>query len=557
MNKKILKDASALRRKTAESSLYTFAQLYMSKHISIKPSEAHRDIYKMLSEVTIDRGKKIVIAAPRDFGKSTMITLVYIVYLICYSKEQFIVIISNTASQAEKILDNVRSELTENDALHQDFPDIFEDSNRVKPPRWTRNDVTTRNHIEILALGYGQQIRGRKHMNYRPSLIILDDLESGENTYSSETKEKMQIWLERSVLKAGSNLSNFIFIGTVHNSFSLLGEYLNSEHHPAWIGRKYKVVQEWPKNMYLWEKCWKIRIGKELYNGKKGESAAKRYYQDNKVVMDEGAVILWPEKWDLYKLMDMNAENEFSFSSEMQNEPVDTDKLSFDVDKFTYWSDQYLSVDALLRDLGDDVSFYGACDPALGGGDYSAIIVIAKQKDDYYIIVSDIAHKDQDKLIRDILAYAKRYHFSDFVVEANNFQELLVAALEKEAMDQKISINLTGLKNSGPKQKRIMELYSWIKNGSIKFCRSDKLLLDQFSGFPLCKHDDGPDALEMAMKACYGQSEGGTEIYSTKKEDFCSGSGYFDGWDTGDRDFLEINDDDDGPSPHGKEIKFL
>lgn len=507
MNNNIYNDALNLRRKTGGMSLLAFARLYLGEHVRIPPSSSHLEIYGFLSDMITNRGKKLAVAAPRDFGKSTLIALAYIVYLICYAKEHFIVIISNTASQACKILDNVRKELTENEALRRDFPEIFENEGKPKPPRWTTDDIVTRNNIEILALGYGQQIRGRKHGHHRPTLVIMDDLEDGENTFSYETKEKMKRWFERSVLKVGSSSSNFLFIGTVHNSFSLLGEYLSSEVDPSWQSKKYKAIEEWPKHMNLWEHCWKIRSGKEVHNDTKGPLAARQYYQDNKEAMDDGAVILWPQKWSLYSLMEMCAENDLSFRSEMQNEPVDTDEMSFDVDNFTYWDLQYPCVDALLKDLGDKVRFYGACDPALMGGDYSAIVILACHKDDYYVIVADIARKSPDKLMKDILAYAKRFEFSKFAVEANNFQELMVDALEKEAKAQGVTINLTPFKNTGTKHQRILSLYSWVKNGSIKFCRSDKLLLDQFRMFPRGKHDDGPDCLEMAIRIA-NQSRG-------------------------------------------------
>ena len=555
MNSKIYNKASALRRKAGQESLHAFAKLYLSEHVHIAPSNAHLEIYKVLYDMVTNRGKKVAIAAPRDFGKSTMITLAYIIYLICYAREHFIVIISNTASQARKILDNVRSELTENEALRRDFPEIFESNGKPKPPRWTNDDIITRNNVEILALGYGQQIRGRKHGHHRPTLVIMDDIEDGENTFSPETKEKMKRWLERSVLKVGSSLSNFLFIGTVHNSFSLLGDYLSSEVDPSWIGKKYKAVKEWPENMHTWEHFWKIRSGKEVYNNAKGPLTAQKYYQDNKLSMDKGAVILWPQKWNLCNLMEMHAENELSFRSEMQNEPIDTDKMSFDVDNFTYMDSEYPSVDALLRTLGNKVSFCGACDPALMGGDYSAIIVLAIHGDDYYVIVADIARKDQDKLIKDILAYAKRYEFSSFAVEANSFQELMVSALEKEARAQGVFINLTPIKNSGHKQQRILSLYSWVKNGSIKFCKSDKLLLDQFRMFPRGKHDDGPDALEMAMRVSHECHRGDLEILSTDKKDI-----YRKYYAQGDIDYGEYDeylDDRETPSSNAREIEVL
>ncbi len=559
MSNNIHNSASLLRRKAGEASIHAFAKHYLSNHINILPSDAHIEIYDMLYDMAINRGKKLAIAAPRDFGKSTMITLAYIIYLICYTKEHFIVIISNTASQACKILDNVRNELIENEALRRDFPEIFESKGRPKPPRWKDNDIITRNNIEIVALGYGQQIRGSKHRHYRPTLVVMDDLEAGENTFSYETKEKMKLWLESSIMRLGSDKTNFLFIGTVHNSFSLLGEYLSSEAAPSWTGKKYKAVKEWPKRMDLWEHCWKIRCGKETYNDAKGQEAAKQYYQDHSIAMEEGAITLWPQKWSLFYLMEMNMENDLSFQSEMQNEPIDTDKMSFDIDTFSYWDLEYPTVDALLRDLGNRVSFYGACDPALGrGGDYTAIIVLAKYQDDYYVIVADIARKTPDNTIKDILAYTKRYQFCEFAVETDNFQELVAINLKEEAMAQGISINLIWLKSSGiRKRNRILSLYPWVKNGSVKFCKSDKLLLEQFRMFPKGDYDDGPDALAMAMKICCGQRQGELDIYDTEKKDACSDSEYFYGWDLGDREFLGFDDDEDGPSPNSREIDIL
>jgi phage uncharacterized protein (putative large terminase), C-terminal domain len=307
--------------------------------------------------------------------------------------------------------------------------------------------------------------------------------------------------------------------------------------------------------MQLWEHCWKIRSAKESYKNDKGPLAAKQYYKDNKPAMDEGAVILWPEKWSLYNLMEMYVENDLSFRSEMQNEPLDSDCVSFDVDNFTYWDIQYPCMDALLKDLGKKVSFYGACDPALGKGDYSAIIVLARYEDDYYVIVADISRKPQDVLINDILAYAKRYGFCQFAVEANNFQELMVSALEKEARAQGVSVNLAPLKNTGHKQQRILSLYSWVKNGSIKFCKSDKLLLEQFRMFPRGKYDDGPDALEMAVRLSQEQHTGRCEIYSTDRKDVLSG--YLVQEYINNVGYDEYLDEEALPSPNAMEIKVL
>jgi len=499
------KDTSAIRRKAAEGSILAFAKLYLSHHLRIAPSRAHLEIYDLLLEATKEKSKKITIAAPRDFGKSTMITLIYLIYLICYEKERFIVIISYTASQAHKILENIRKELTENERLREDFSEIFESSGRPRPPRWTQNDIVTRNNIELLALGYNQKIRGRRHGVYRPGLVILDDAEPDDGWSSPEMADRMKQWLNKAVLRAGSEDTNFLFIGTVHHWLSVLGEYLKENSNPGWIKRRYKVLKEFPRRMELWQKFFNIRTFKELYKGKSGPEGAILFYNDNKFVMDEGASLLWPEKWELVKLMEMYNDNDFSFMSEMQNDPRNLSEYVFNVDGFSYWSDEYQTVDALLKGLGKGVKFYGACDPSMGKsmlkGDYSAILVLACKGGFTYVIVGDVARRSPDRLTKDIIAYAKRYEFTRFIIEANNFQELMVQSLEKAVRDEKVRLPIERVNSSRKKTDRIFSLYEWVKNGTIKFSRSDRILLNQFRAFPQQgKSDDGIDALEMGFK---------------------------------------------------------
>jgi predicted phage terminase large subunit-like protein len=499
------KDTSAIRRKAAEGSILAFARLYLAHHLKVTPSQAHLEMYDLLLQATNEKSKKIAVAAPRDFGKSTMITLIYLIYLICYSKERFIVIISYTASQAQKTLENIRKELTENEKLREDFPEIFESDGRPKPPRWAQGDIVTRNNIEILALGYNQKIRGRRHGAYRPGLIILDDAEPDDGWSSSEMADRMKQWLNKAVLKAGSDDTNFLFIGTVHHWLSILGEYLREDANPGWIKRRYKALKEMPHRMNLWQQFFSIRNFKEQYKGITGPESAILFYNDNRFVMDQGAILLWPEKWGTLKLMEMYNDNDFSFMSEMQNDPRNLSEFTFDVDNFSYWSDEYPTIDALLKGLGDGVRFYGACDPSMGKsiftGDYSAIIILACKGGFAYVIVADLARRSPDRLTKDIIAYAKRYQFTKFIIEANNFQELMVQSLEKMARDENVHIAIERVNNSAKKTDRIFSLYEWLKNGTIKFSRNDRILLEQFRSFPQQgKSDDGPDALESVFK---------------------------------------------------------
>ena len=126
----------------------------------------------------------------------------------------------------------------------------------------------------------------------------------------------------------------------------------------------------------------------------------------------------------------------------------------------------FLLLNALLKSLGSGVQFYGACDPAMGKsiftGDYSAIIILACKGGFSYVIVADIARKAPDRLTKDIIAYAKRYQFNKFIIEANNFQELVVQSLEKEAINSWVSLPIERVHNTSRKTDRIFSLYEWV-----------------------------------------------------------------------------------------------
>lgn len=504
---KITNEISVLRRNQAAKSILIFAKTYLQHHFKYTLSQAHRDIFAKLDDIMCNRGRKITVGAPRTFGKSTVISLTYVIYALCYSKEHFIVIISETVSQAEQLLENIKRELVENELLRQDFPEIFEYFGMPKPPRWTQGQIETRNGIKILALGVQQQITGRKYGKYRPSLIILDDVESAKKSYSLEAAENINCWFTKSILKAGDESTNYVFVGTIHHPFSFFATHVKP---PVWERMIYKAIISEPKHPELWARCFNIKYGRENFEGKTGIDAALAYYFAIKTEMDEGIEILWPSRWTNFDLMNMRDDDPISFSAEFQNEPFDLQTAIFRLDLAEYWNRSYKSLEDLLHYLGDYADFYLACDPCTGQdlerGDYCAIIVIARDSRDgcLYVIAADIERRDLNKTIEDILAYARRYRFSRVAVEANGFQGVALRQLEQEARKRGIYLPLEPIKNTGDKYKRIQSIEPVIRVGSLKLNENDTLLLEQLQFFPRARHDDAPDALEMCVRLAEG-----------------------------------------------------
>jgi predicted phage terminase large subunit-like protein len=502
------KSLSEMRKNRGEKSLLNFAMIYLPHHVrQYRESQAHREIYALLEDAMRVRNKKIAIAAPRGFGKSTLITLVYVLYAICYAKEKFIIVISETESAARDFLEHIKHELLNNEKIAEDFPAVFE-TMKPRPARWNAREIRTKNRIKVMTLGVHQQIRGTKYNNIRPTLIIMDDIESADSTRSAEAREKHKDWLTKCVLNVGSETTNIIFVGNIHHVESLMAEYTHPTLHPEWIKKIYRSVIQEASRGDIWD-TWKNIYGfRQEYEGQSGKDAAFNFYEANKDAMLEGAVVLWPERWDYYQLMIKKTEEPIAFQSEQQNNPIDPRQQIFDVENFSYWNSEYPSVEALLMALGNDIRIFAACDPCLGNnpdkGDYSAIIVMAWHKltKAAYLLEADIKRRKPDETLSAILTLHERYGFEKIAMETNSGQVLLIQQLKEMARNRRV-IAIHEVLNTKNKRIRIETLQPYACQGMIKFSKKHRLLLDQLQEFPQGKHDDGPDALQMAVELTF------------------------------------------------------
>lgn len=499
-----------LQRKTAElrraeglASLEAFARLYFSHYVQLPPSAAHRALYGLLEEAATNRDQKIAIAAPRGFGKTTMITTLYVLHGICYAREQFIVILSATSSQAIQILETVKRELRENQKLLADFPEVAWPRSRP----WKDTDIKTPNSIRVLALSSGQQIRGRKHGHSRPTLVIADDLETAKARFSPELREQLKEWFNQAVLKAGDQRTNYLFLGTLYHPHSLLAEYVEPESHPLWQKRVYKAIIAWSKHPELWAQWRRIFHGKDAYKAARGRKAATQFYEDQKALMDEGVQLVWPEGYTYLALMELYEDDPVSFNCELQNEPINPRDCHFNVLEYLHWDDQHPSLEALVQALGPrHVEFYGACDPSMGKdrqrGDYTAVAILAKdnRNDTLYVVCADIVRRTPDETIEAILDYQRRFRFVRFGIETNNFQELLMKQIQDRAAERSIPLTLEPIQNTRDKVARIQSLQPLLKSGKLKLRRLDTQLLTECRSFPGGRYDDGLDALAMAVQ---------------------------------------------------------
>lgn len=508
-----------LRRSVGKESIEAFAKLYFPHYLTNKTCPFHRELYEILFDITNKRGEQAAIAAPRGSAKSSITTLMYLIWAICYKKEEYILLISNTSDLAVTLLSHIKNELETNERLIEDFPEICETGQKPGPERWRKDEIVTRNGVKITALGAEQKVRGRRNNEFRPSLIILDDVEGEANTQSGENREKLEDWFTKAVLNAGDRKTNIVVIGTILHTDSLLAKRTN--WLSGWQKKIYKSVIKWAIHQEMWDEWSNILNYRNSYKDKDGKEGADLYYQDNKEKMLEGTEVLWPDREDYYSLMLLKEDRgDSSFNTEKQNAPVDLKKALFNPEKFYYWHDKGKSSWELLDALGQNVNIYGACDPSLGKlgkeGDYSAIVIVAKDKKTnlLYVLEADIAKRQPEELMEMIISYCAMYKCHKFGFESNQFQGIIADEIERRLTDRVYPVPImVKLTNTSNKIARIQSLQPLVSTGKLIFSKNHQTLLEQLKYFPKGSHDDGPDALEMAVRIALEDNgeEGGTK----------------------------------------------
>jgi predicted phage terminase large subunit-like protein len=485
-----------------EHDFEQFCYTYFPQYFYAEPSAMHSDFFAQIDEV-LDNGipDKVADAAPRGNAKSTIKSMALPIYAAVYKKKHYILIVSDTAGQANDFLAAIRSEFEDNERLRNDFGDL---TGSV----WTNSDIILDgDEVRIQALGAGKKIRGRRFHQWRPDLIICDDLENDENVESPDQRKKMKSWHSKALSKAGDERTDIFIIGTIIHYDSLLAGILKN---PMYKSKKYQAVIKW-SDSNLWDE-WE-RIITNLTNPNRFVEA-EDYFNQNKDVMLNGTQVLWPDKESYYELMIQRlADGPAAFSSEKQNEPLSDEDRRFHPDWIQYYDDAEI--------VGKDLYIVASVDPSMGkaGGDYSGIVTLGMDTNSQiYVLEADIEKRHPDVIIDDVLNKQTKYAYEKVGVEDNQFQEFFKDSMNKRAAELAIQINIVGVRAVSDKILRIESLQPDIKNGRIKFRRDQQRLIEQLVNFPSADHDDGPDALEIGVKLL-GKRSAFADYYKDKADE--------------------------------------
>jgi len=291
------------------------------------------------------------------------------IWAVLYGHRDFVCLIGSDEGHATDMLESIKMELDGSDFLLEDFPEVVYPiqcldgiANRCsgqlyKGERthigWTAKEIvlptisgSTASGAIIKVAGITGRIRGMKYKRadgktVRPSLVVLDDPQTDESSRSLSqcaTRESILAGAVLGLAGPGNKISG-IMPCTVIRPGDMADNILSRDKHPEWNGERTKMVYSFPTNDALWQRYAEIRA-ESMRKGNAGDEATQ-FYSQNRVVMDEGAVIAWPERFNHDELsaiqhaMNLKLQDEAAFYAEYQNEPLaedtaDTDELDAD-----------------------------------------------------------------------------------------------------------------------------------------------------------------------------------------------------------------------------------
>ncbi|HEV3021543.1 MAG TPA: hypothetical protein VGX76_03725, partial [Pirellulales bacterium] len=350
--------------------------------------------------------------------------------------------------------------------------------------------------------------RGRRTGPHRPTLIICDDLQNDRHIQSALRREQSRQWFQGTLLKAGNKQTNIVSLATALHRDALA---LELDRTPGWTSRVFKAITRWPENMSLWHQ-WE-----GIYCDTRDETsgaAARAFYERHREAMDAGAELLWPDEEDLYTLMCMRVEGgRTAFEREKQGTPLNPEMCE--------WPESYFDEQIWFDDWPAQLQVKAvALDPSKGQdarrGDYSAFVLFGVDHQGLLYVEADLARRPTPEIVATGAEICHRFMPHAFGVESNQFQELLAGEFEAEFRRRGIvNVQPWSMDNRVNKLVRLRRLGPYLSARRLRFkanSPSTRLLVDQLREFPVGDHDDGPDALEMAIRLAgdlLGQIHGG------------------------------------------------
>lgn len=387
----------------------------------------------------LENDDDLLVLAPRDHGKTTVFCRAYPEHITLHNPNMRVLILSKTHRQAEKTLDLIEHDLTQNPKIQHDYSHELSDYRR-KDNMLFFNRTEAQRDATIEAAGLLGSITG-SHFD----IIIADDLIDDESTRTKQRMENVHSWFQGTVEPLLEPWGRIIVVGTRKHYNDLYRKLIESG--------AYTVIHD-----------------KAIKDGK----------------------VLWPERWPLSKLQDKKRKmGTVMFNREYQNDPTGLQGQLLHEEWIQYYDEP-----------PKNLQIYQGWDLAISQketADYTVCTTIGvTENEDVYILDWYRGHINFPSQVKMVQQLAKKWQPRLIGIEDVAYQRAL-----PEAVLSKSRLPVKAVKPDHDKTRRILSEFVAFENGKIFLPKQHRHLnnfLDEYLQFDKGEHDDMLDSLCIALK---------------------------------------------------------
>ena len=458
-----------------QQDMLLFGRMVMPNMFSSESPPFHYDLTDQLLDT---ESKQINIIAPRGHAKSSVAAGIFPLFHLMFTEGvKVIVLVSRTQSHATKLLGTIKDVLD----YSQEFRYFFGYWGMQSAKKWTNTEVELKDGSLIICKGTGQQIRGIKHGNQRPTLLILDDPEDENNTKTAEAMEYNLRWLLQSGVPSLDPLSGRIcVIGTPQHERCMVETLKEMK---GWNTLEFRPDLE--KGVALWDEVWPIDKLKQKKAELESINRLSVFYREYlcQIVGDEDA--LFRQEY-------------------IQN-----------YDGYIEKNEQGLSTLILTNLNGEEVeerrpvNIFTGVDPASSTkktADYSVIFNIAVDEEGNRFCLPYYRKRATPLDLADaIINNFKTYRSTKTRIESVGYQEMLRQYIKEKAEEMGMFIPGLEIKENPRTSKsyRLESLQPLFASSKVYIQPTMQNFIDELLLYPRGKHDDLLDGFFYANKNCY------------------------------------------------------
>ena len=375
--------------------------------------------------MSFERGEKdlIITNMPPEHGKTTSVTINYVVYRICMDPNIRVILVSKTAEMAKKMLYAIKTRLT-----HPKYDEMIaayapEGGFDKDSEAWNQTMIYVSDNARdsgekdptVQALGIRGHIYGA-----RADLIVLDDTVDLTNAHEYE---KQINWLQSEVISRVSANGSMLIVGTRLSSKDLYRELQDDARYPdeksPWTYLSMPAVLDFKDDekdwVTLWPKSNQPEAGVKIEDQKQDENGLFAKWDGSRLAKKRRRVS--PKAWAMV-YQQQQVSDDAVFSPDSVKAAINGNRMTGPIPH------------GMVNQRADGMNglvIVAGLDPATSGHTAAVVIGLDVKTNKRYVL--DVYNKPgiTPEAMRDMIkGLTEKYRVTEWRIERNGFQGFLV-----------------------------------------------------------------------------------------------------------------------------------